>query len=208
MANLPSAASIQTRDITIDVLLERILNNFRTLKSAAIHEEGLKEDLEDLSAGLKEVGQEMAKEFQWFKDLLAKVRSEERKALFLSKLKTDRDLLVKTRIKFNQADGLIGETSNIVEEVYKITSSRSLLGRLKNPAAQRSMSQSLSKISVAQEKVFEARKGLKEILEELGRRGIDVKMMERNPETKKRMKAARSAARSAVKRLTSTEAEE
>lgn len=64
MSNLPKVASMATRDITVDVLLERIQNNFRTLRTGSIDEGELKQDLDDLVQGLKEIGQELMDEYQ------------------------------------------------------------------------------------------------------------------------------------------------
>ena len=173
----------ETRDLTVDVLLERIQSNFRLLKTDSIDEAELKQDLEDLVAGLKEIGEEMMTEYRWLKDLVEEVRSEDGKARLLSRLQSDREQCLKTTTRIKGLAGLVDGTENVVEVVYKITSARSMLGRVQNPSHQRSISQSLSKISVAQEKVFDGRNGLVELNGELDRRGLVAKLQEGDEET-------------------------
>ncbi len=201
MPDFQKMPSMATRDITVDVLLERIQNNFRILRTGPIDEAELKQDLEDLVEGVKEIGQELMNEYGWLKELLEAIRSEERKAQYIARLETDREQLVETRTRIQAIKGLVAGTENVVEVVYKITAARSLLGRLQNPSAQRSMSQSLSKISVAQEKVFDGRRGLVELTGELERRGLEARLLEGETETRERLKAAQLAARSAAERL-------
>ncbi len=182
MPNVKMPAS-ETRDLTVDILLERIQSNFRLLNMESIDEAELKQDLEDLVAGLKEIGEEMMTEYRWLKDLVEEVRSEDGKARLLSRLQSDREQCLKTTTRIQALAGLVDGTENVVEVVYKITSARSMLGRVQNPSHQRSISQSLSKISVAQEKVFDGRNGLVELNGELDRRGLVAKLQEGDEET-------------------------
>ena len=70
MSNLKTTPMV-TRDLTADVLLERIQNNFRILRTGSIDEAELKQDLADLVVGLKDIGQELMTEYDWLKELVA-----------------------------------------------------------------------------------------------------------------------------------------
>ncbi len=187
IAESPPVETSERNDQYIAELVAWVLGQMRALKDSPVDEGELRDALEELVTLLQELSERMSASLKSVRQLRQDLGDPAKRNALLEEVAQQSDIGCATLAELTGAQALLNDTGEVLEPLYKVTAARVFLGKVKNGECRKSMGQSVTRISVLQEKVSQARRMMKESFGEIERRGLQTSP---RPESKSEDKPA------------------